>query len=369
MKIGIDYRPVIAAPFSGISRQVLGMEKVFESTRGIGVLKFSPCSSDNKLRRSLKTPSKPGDESGLHRPTERFRFEYGFLPNAIKEQELDVYIATANQGLPLWRKPKGFKSILLLHDIFQLIYKGDSHKSIFKRLVYRCIDYLSIRFSIKQADYIWTPSEYTKREVMKYFPKVESKIRVLPNLVAGISGELKIRNTYGFPAKYWLIVGISEPRKNIPWFIEAWKNARNQNLSIPDLILVGDRAELPENLRNEKGLHFMTGISDEILHALYSYAELLWMPSYAEGFGLPVIEALSVGTPVATAYGSSLDEITPEISLRFDSSNAKKLCELMYSICEDPLEVNKKQLQDWAQKFSMQEYSKRLLELLDEVKK
>lgn len=366
MKIGIDYRPVVAAPYSGIARQVLAMESVFSHLDTVELLRFSPCSATNGLRNKLQTPLQPSDDGGLHRPIERFRFEFKFLPTAIKKQGLDIYIATANQGLPVWRKPKNIKSILLLHDIFQLTFKGDSHKSLLKKMVYRFIDYFSIRLSVKQADYIWTPSEYTKKEVIKHFPKVESKIRVLPNHVPTMTSPIKVRESYEFPEHYWLLVGIREPRKNTPWFIESWKKARSQNSSIPDLVLVGERLDVPEHLRNEVGLYFKTAIDDETLHALYSYADLFWMPSYAEGFGLPVIEALSTGTAVATAFGSSLDEITPEGALRFDPFNADELGELMLLACKNTVD-DKEKLKLWAQQFSSHEYEKRLIELLAEV--
>jgi len=368
MIVGIDYRPVIAAPYSGIARQVMGMESVFSNLDNIKLLKFSPCSAKNKLRSAMQVPVLPCPENGLHRPVERFRFEYKFLPSAIKQQGVDVYIATANQGLPIWKKPKNIKSILLLHDVFQLKFKGDSHKSTLKKVVYRFIDYFSIRFSVSQADYIWVPSTYTKDEVINFFPSAEPKIRVLPNLVNPIGGKVETRDFYSFPVKYWLVVGTSEPRKNIPWFVESWKKARLNNPKIPDLVLVGSRMDLPTDIRDDVGMHFMTAIDDTTLHALYKYAELFWMPSYAEGFGLPVIEALAAGTPVATAKGSSLDEVTPQSALRFDPFDSNGLYELMLSATEGGADVDSGELKSWAERFSLVEYTKKLVEMFEEVR-
>ena len=79
---------------------------------------------------------------------------------------------------------------------------------------------------------------------------------------------------------------------------------------MPPLVLVGSLDHLPEEQRGLPGLHALGGLDDAELHALYRQAERLWQPSYAEGFGLPVVEALSVGTPVAVASGTSLDEVT-----------------------------------------------------------
>lgn len=371
MRVGIDYRPVVAAPYSGIARQVLGMEEVIVDHDHLTLLRFSPCSAANTLKEKMCVPPWQSDDNGLHRPLQRLRFEFQFLPSAVQEQALDIYIATANQGLPMWRRGTKIKSILLLHDIFQLTLKEDGHQSKLKRMAYRCIDYISIRLSVTQADFIWVPSEYTKGEAIKHFPKVESKIRVLPNLVRPLTQTIDEKSMYGFPDKYWLLVGTSEPRKNIPWFIRAWKKMRANNVNIPDLVVVGSSMDVPEFLREEVGLYFKTEIDDETLSALYTYADLFWMPSYAEGFGLPVIEALSTGTPVAVANGSSLDDITPDSAWRFDPCETEALCQLMTRVSEQPSAEGdtKEKRKQWASNFAMRAYSKRLKELLEEAQK
>ena len=87
---------------------------------------------------------------------------------------------------------------------------------------------------------------------------------------------------------------------------------------MPPLVLVGSLDHLPEEQRGfAPACTRSAGLDDAELHALYRQAERLWQPSYAEGFGLPVVEALSVGTPAAVASGTSLDEVTPPSAPRF----------------------------------------------------
>ena len=140
---------------------------------------------------------------------------------------------------------------------------------------------------------------------------------MLPNQVDGFVGEPADLSARGLPPRYWLLVGTRELRKNVPWFVSAWARARAQAPGVPPLVLVGSLDHLPEEQRGLPGLHALGGLDDAELHALYRQAERLWQPSYAEGFGLPVVEALSVGTPVAVASGTSLDEVTPPSAPRF----------------------------------------------------
>lgn len=115
----------------------------------------------------------------------------------------------------------------------------------------------------------------------------------------------------GLPARYWLVVGTREPRKNMAFFLAQWQASRARDPNVPDLVLVGHASDVPATLGDLPGLHWRNGLSDGQLQALYRHAAYLWQPSYAEGFGLPVVEALSVGTPVAVARGSALDEVAP----------------------------------------------------------
>lgn len=104
------------------------------------------------------------------------------------------------------------------------------------------------------------------------------------------------------------------------------------------------------------------------MHALYRRASRLWQPSYAEGFGLPVIEALSVGTPVAVASGTSLDEITPPSAPRFSPTDGPALTQLMVSLGEQADEESPEQRRQWAERFNHHAYRRRLGELIEELK-
>jgi glycosyltransferase involved in cell wall biosynthesis len=361
----MDYRPATGFPNSGIGRQNIALEDAFRANPEVQLQLFSVGPLEHPIRRIAHCPQWPTPMNGIHRLPERLRFEAQFLARALRDAEVQVYLCNMNMGLPIGRKPAGMRYILQLHDLFQLTL-NNAHGSRLKAMIYGKTDRLSIGHSVKVADRIWTPSQFTADETVRLFPAARGKVRVLPNLVEGFSGEpVELDNP--LPERYWLCVGTREPRKNIPWFVEAWQAARRQYPRTPDLVLLGGPEGLNAEQRELSGLHIISGISDAQLHHLYRAAERLWHPSYGEGFGLPVVEALSVGTPVAVASGSSLDEVTPPDSPRFSPTDTPALVNLMGELssaeAQDPAP-----LKAWAERYGVEAYRQHLDQLLEELR-
>lgn len=368
MRVAIDYRPVTAAPYSGIAKQVLAMEQALLAA-GHTVLRMTEAPLQHAHRSLCLCPDWPNETHGLHRPTARWRFEACFLPKALASHAVDVYIATANMGLPVSFKPVPYLRMLLLHDVFQLT-AHNRHQSRLKKALYRAIDWLSIWFSVRSADRILTPSQFSADEIQRLFPAAAGKIAVLPNAVSYSPLQAPARPA-DLEAPYWLLVGTREPRKNITWFIEQWWLARQRHANIPDLVLVGSVADLPPHQQSLPGIHIKQQLSEAALNTLYYHAHMLWQPSYAEGFGLPVIEAMAQGTPVAVATGSALDEVASPDSDRFSPQDGTALVQLMisradYQTLHAP--AARATLQAWAQQFDHTHYQQRLLALINDTK-
>ena len=189
---------------------------------------------------------------------------------------------------------------------------------------------------------------------------------MLPNLVAPFPTLAESSRPVDLPSRYWLAVGTREPRKNMPLFLSSWQAVRANSPEVPELVLVGHSDDVPANLRNLPGLHWRHGLGDAELQALYSHAECLWQPSYAEGFGLPVVEALGLGTPVALARGSALDEVAPPESPRFAPYDAADQQRCMLELAQQPL-PRSPALTEWAAGFSPAAYRQRLSCLLEEL--
>lgn len=367
MRVGLDYRTVGTSPQSGISRQVYAMEDALHAMPGIELQRFAVAPLDDPLRGRLLCPAWGCAQTAMHQPHQRLRFEGGFLPQALREQRIDLYISNFNMGLPLPPKPAGIRYAVLLHDLFQITLKN-YHANRLKALIYRTTDHLSIAYAVRAADRVWTPSQYSADETARLFPKAAGKIRVLPNQVVGFDGAPADLSQWQLPSHYWLLVGTRELRKNVPWLVAAWQQARAQSPDVPPLVLVGSLEHLPEEQRNLPGLQALGGLTDDELHGLYRQADRLWQPSYAEGFGLPVVEALSVGTPVAVASGTSLDEVTPVSAPRFSPTDTVALVQLMLHLAVSPREESAQALTTWAERFGRDAYRRRLAELIEELR-
>lgn len=366
MRIGLDYRASAGYPTTGIGRQNFALEEAFRALPDVQLQLFGVAPYDHPIRRLIHAPKWATPLNSVHRLPDRLGFEARFLPKALRDAEIQVYVANINMGLPIGRKPANIRYVLQLHDLFQ-ITQQNNHGSRLKASIYRLTDYLSIAYSLRVADVVWVPSQFTANEVVRLFPAAREKLRVVPLLVEGFKGEPADIRSLQLPERYWLCVGTREPRKNISWFVDAWQNARLQFPTVPDLVLVGSDEPLNDSQRRLPGLHILSGISDEELHAVYRDADRLWQPSYAEGFGLPVIEALKVGTRVAVASGSSLDEITPPDSPRFSPTDSHALVQLMGTLSTAP-EEDPETLKAWTATYDREAFCKRVHDALEELR-
>src|SRR5690554_6027028 len=203
MKIAIDFRPVVVAPCSGIARQASALYRACQSIQDVEAIPCTEAPLDHSVRDMGLCPKRAA-QPGMQRPLPRMKFEAGFLPKALDEAGVDLYVATANMGLPLGRKGRR-KQVVLIHDLFQLT-ESNFHRSRIKALAYRLIDRLSIAWSIRTADAVWCPSEFSAGEVARLFPRARGKTRVLPNHVA----QLPAPDGAGLPEieqSFWLLVG------------------------------------------------------------------------------------------------------------------------------------------------------------------
>lgn len=269
----------------------------------------------------------------------------------------------------MWRKPSGVSQVLLLHDLFRLTLRRPP-ATPWRALASRVVDQAAIGHSIASADAIWTPSRYTTAECGRLYPSHAHKLYVLPDAVAPLPPPSeRSQLALPLPPRYWLLVGTREPRKNADLFLRAWLDARRQHYDTPDLVVVGAPRDVGPELQRLNGVHWFEAIDDAGLARLYVDAERLWQPSYAEGFGLPVLEALAAGTPVAVAEGSALEEVAPVDMPRFDPHDRHLLAQLMIRLSRESVVGSAEQRRAFAQRFAPNAYAARVAALLDELLK
>jgi glycosyltransferase involved in cell wall biosynthesis len=150
-----------------------------------------------------------------------------------------------------------------------------------------------------------------------------------------------VRGRYGLPGRYLLFVGTIEPRKNLTRLLHAFEPLRKEGLT-DALVVVGKRgwlygdffAELERSPVREAVI--LPGfVPDEHLPAVYAGAQALVFPSLYEGFGLPTLEAMACGTPVACSDTASLPEVGGDAALYFDPTSEDAILQTLRRLLSD----------------------------------
>jgi glycosyltransferase involved in cell wall biosynthesis len=179
---------------------------------------------------------------------------------------------------------------------------------------------------LKRADIVISVSEATKRGILEYFDVDETKIKVVPLGNYLDKPALVGQKTLTLPERYVLFVGKRDYYKNFDTFLVAMASILLKDRDL-HLVCAGGGKFSNEEMRaiNEAGVQkqvlFHPIFDDPTLVQLYERAQLFVFPSLMEGFGLPVLEAMSCGCPVAVTTGTSFDEIADEAGVYFEAEN------------------------------------------------
>lgn len=255
---------------------------------------------------------------------------------ALKKCRLDIFHATAN-ALPI-----GYNgvSVLTIHDLAIYINPEWFPKQSFstKFIVPR---------SLAKAKKIIIPSESTKQDLQKIFRVPANKIKVIYEGVRTEepSEETKSLSLEKFALqekKYFLFLGTIEPRKNLIALIAAYEILIQKNPDAPMFILVGGKGwknddifEAIEKRGLENKIKYLGYVSNKEKFVLMKSALVFVYPSLYEGFGLPILEAMSLGTPVITSRISSIPEIAGDASLLIDPNNDGEIANALKKLWKD----------------------------------
>jgi alpha-1,3-rhamnosyl/mannosyltransferase len=199
-----------------------------------------------------------------------------------------------------------------------------------------------LKRSLKRADAIVTDSEFSKREILKYFPEHENKLHVVPcgvnltrfNPNCTITQVNQVKEKYNINSDYFLYIGTIEPRKNLERLMKAYKIFcdSNNNKDTPKLVLAGGKGWLDstiystvEELKITDKVIFTQYIASEDMTPLLCGALCFVFPSLYEGFGMPPLEAMACGTPVLTSNSASLPEVVGDCALICDPYSEKDI--------------------------------------------
>lgn len=211
------------------------------------------------------------------------------------------------------------KKVVTVHDMGFRVYPETIRKKtlwFLKRV---------LKKSMKRADHIVTDSEFSKKEILRFYDIPEDKISVVYcgadfgrfKPLENKKALEKLKEKYGIGQEYFLYLGTLEPRKNLVSLVRAYAEARKEYEEFPYLVLAGGKGWMYEEIFQtvkELGLEnkvvFTGYVEDDEVPVLMGGAAVFCFPSLYEGFGMPVLEAMACGTPVLTSKDSSMEEIT-----------------------------------------------------------
>jgi glycosyltransferase involved in cell wall biosynthesis len=184
------------------------------------------------------------------------------------------------------------------------------------------------------ATMVITPSEAVREQAIRRFRLDASRVVRVPH--AAGRNFVPVETAPG-QAPYLLYVGTLEPRKNLPLLLDAWREVRKRHPF--DLVLAGRRREDFPASASEPGLRLLGLTAEADLPKLYSGALAVVYPSFYEGFGLPVLEAMQCGAAVIASRDPAIVEVASEGAILVDAKDRQAWVEVLTSLFEQPERV------------------------------
>ncbi len=337
---------------------------------------------DGIIRKVVDTsepPAKAASASGHRSFTDMLRFS-----RAVAREDLDIFFfPSVYTYFPIINRAK---KVVGIHDVIaerypQLVFRNNRHRVFWNMKVW---------MALRQADFILTVSEFSKRGIVEEFNISGERVFVVKEAADPVFYRRErdedfedVLRRYHISSKDRVIlyVGGIAPHKNIQTLVKAYASLIEEpKYKDVRLVLVGDvekevflvdsgLSDLIDRLGLNESAIFTGFLEDRDLAILYNAAAVFVLPSYCEGFGLPALEAMACGTPVIGSCTTSLPEVVGNAGLFFhpDSSEELKdrLCEVLH---DDGLrrELSKRAI-DRAATYSWELSARQALGMFNEI--
>ena len=262
---------------------------------------------------------------------------YWQLPWLARQYKLDIL---HTQYVLPW--PLRCLGMVTIHDVL-----FESHSAYFER-IFVLRSRVLMRLAAKHAAHLFTVSEFSRSEIVRLYGVSESRISVVLNGVdlsrfnPGTEGGKLLFARGLVSGNYILSVGRLEPRKNHRSLLEAYALLKGD---VPNLVLIGHRDfgfdvifATIARLGLDDRVHVLEDVSDVELPVLYRHARLFAYPAFAEGFGMPPLEAMAAGVPVIASNTTAIPEVVGEAGLLVAPDDIDGLAQAMQCLLDDPLE-------------------------------
>jgi glycosyltransferase involved in cell wall biosynthesis len=266
-------------------------------------------------------------------PYRRLGYQFGFLLRSERPDVLHVqYTAPLHCATPV---------VVTVHDVSFV-----DHPEFFSRFRQQQLS-LTVKRTIRQAARVLTCSEFSRQAIARAYDLDPAKISVVPNAASAAfyprdrdEAAAIVRQRFGFTQPYLLCVGNLQRRKNQIGLIRAFAALMKAHPELPHhLVCVGKETpqanEIYTVARNsgiQERIHFTGFVSDEVLPWLYSGSDLFIFPSFYEGFGIPLLEAMACGCLVASSNRTAMPEVAGNAAIYFDPSSVDGIAKTIYDM-------------------------------------
>ncbi len=255
------------------------------------------------------------------------------LPNSLRRHKIDVFLAPENTA-PFFL-PAAVRLVLVLHDMIPM------QRFPQNKLKARLMDtYLrrQIPASVARAEVVLTVSEFSRSEILRVFPT--ANVQVIPCTIPEPWFDPAPRKNR---QNFLLMITSPAPHKNAAGALAGYAEyTRQAGSSVAPMRIVGLSREAEQlqpmlvRLGIAQHVTFMPFLAETELRNLYRTARAVLVPSFAEGFGIPVLESMATGTPVLTSNVTSLPEVGGPAPLYFDPCKPVEIGAAIFTCLSEP---------------------------------
>ena len=350
LKVTVDVTPIDAKP-SGVGLYVFNLIEALsrlESSESFELgLAYQP-GLKNWLKGDLDFPDNLKHYQNLYQiplPVRATNFFIDYLPGLFPSYiesilgNIDIFHSTNYTIYPY----QNIQKVISIYDLSFIKYPEhvDSVVQQYAKRLTKCL---------KWTDAVITISESSKQDIVNYLNFPAEKVfvtplasRYNPEFLNKLNLNQEIQNyNFDFSKPYLLFVSTIEPRKNIRSIIQAFNWLKQKHKIDHQLVLIGRKgwkyAPIFESIQSspwKNEIHHLNYLSDELVALFYSKADVFVYPSHYEGFGLPVLEAMTLGAPVVASNTSSIPEVAGDAAILIDPNDFMQIAEALLMVISD----------------------------------
>jgi glycosyltransferase involved in cell wall biosynthesis len=307
--------------------------------------------------------------------TNRFTWNLWTLPKYLRQNPVDIYLT---QYITPFFIPKEIKIATIVHDVSFKVYRQYIKKSDLFFLD------LLIPLSFKRADKIIAVSKFTREEILKYYQVNDKKVDWIQNAVSDNFRETispaqlkQVKDKYNLPEKFILYIGTLQPRKNIPALVEAYAGLPDAARSEFKLVLAGGKAHnydshIDESIKKnslQNSVILPGFVAEDDKPAIFKLSHLFCNVSFYEGFGITILEAMTLGIPSIASDIPPHREAAENSIIYCNPKNTLELTEKLNSVLmskDSQNDLIQKELLQ-AQNFSWKKSAKKILKIIENI--